>query len=242
VDDHDPALEWRLRAIVPPAAIVIALAFHASPIGHFLQRTFLTMIPHELGHAVTAWLCGFAALPGLWKTVTPESRSLVFGLMVLAATGGLLYVGVRAQRRALIAVGGVLVAAQLVGTLAISAATAHVLVTFGGDAGAMVIGALLMMTFFAPPESRLVTNQLRWGFVAIGAAAYVDVFAVWLSHDIPYGVIEGVGLSDPSKLVDDDGWSPDQLVHRYQMVGVACAIALVVAYALAVRAARRAAR
>jgi hypothetical protein len=238
---HDPALEWRLRAIVPPTAIVVAIAFHASPLGHLLQRTFLTMIPHELGHAITGWLCGFASLPGLWKTVTPEARSVGFAAIVFAATGGLVYLGVRAQRRAVIAIGGALVVAQLVGTLAISTDTAHTAVTFGGDAGAMVIGTVLMMTFFAPPESKLVTNQLRWGFVAIGAAAYVDVFAVWLTRDIPFGVIEGVGASDPSKLVDDDGWSLGELVHRYQTVGVVCAVVLVVAYVVAVRAARRAA-
>ena len=56
----------------------VALAFHAWPTGHCLQRTFLSMMVHELGHAVTAWWCGFGALPGLWKTLIPETRGVVW--------------------------------------------------------------------------------------------------------------------------------------------------------------------
>ncbi len=237
--DHDPALERRLRVAVVPAALALAIAFHASPIGHFFQRTFLTMLPHELGHAITGWWCGFGALPGLWKTTMPETRSAVMALLVLALNGGLVYLGVRYERRWLTGVGAVLLAAQALGTLAISTSTAHCVMTFGGDAGAMVLGTLLMMTFFVPPDHSFATNQLRWGFVVIGAAAYVDVFATWLTRDIPFGYIEGVGESDPSRLVEDYGWSVGELVHRYQTVGVICAIALAIVYTLGVRAARR---
>jgi hypothetical protein len=237
---HDPALEWRLRVAVVPAAIVIAIAFHASPMGHFLQRTFLSMLPHELGHAITAWWCGFGAVPGLWRTSIPESRSAITAVLVLAGSGGVGYLGWRTERRALVVIAAVAVAAQALGTLAISATTANTAIIFGGDAGAMVLGTLLMMTFFAPPDHSFVTNQLRWGFVVIGAAAYVDVFATWLTRDIPFGLIEGVGESDPSRLVGDSGWSVGELVRRYDTVGVICGVALAVVYALGVRAARRA--
>jgi len=69
-------LEWKVRAIAIPAAVALAVAFHAWPLGHALQRTFLSMIVHELGHATTAWWCGFGALPGLWKTLVPETRAM----------------------------------------------------------------------------------------------------------------------------------------------------------------------
>ena len=47
--DDDP-VEWKLRAGAIPGALLVALAFHAWPTGHFLQRTFLSMIVHEVGH------------------------------------------------------------------------------------------------------------------------------------------------------------------------------------------------
>ena len=73
-----------MRAIAVPAALALAVAFHAWPTGHWLQRTFLSMLVHELGHAVTAWWCGFAALPGLWKTAIPDARGVAAPVLVLA--------------------------------------------------------------------------------------------------------------------------------------------------------------
>jgi hypothetical protein len=54
-------------------------------------------------------------------------------------------------------------------------------------------------------------------------------FGTWWAarHDwdaIPFGEVEGVGLSDPSKLTDEYGWSVDLLVQRYVMLGVVCAL------------------
>lgn len=39
---------------------------------------------------------------------------------------------------------------------------------------------------------------------------------------IPFGEIEGVGLSDPSTLQETFGWSTRELVDRHVMVGVLC--------------------
>ncbi len=236
--------EWQLRAIAIPAALGLALAFHASPTGHFLQRTFLSMIVHELGHAVTAWWCGFSALPGLWKTLIPETRGFIAPLLVLAGEAALVYAGWVTRRRTLIAAGVVLAVAQAAGTFGTGPHHAHAAITFGGDAGAMVLGTLLMLTFFAPAESRLVTNHLRWGFLVIGAAALVDTFSTWWAarsdtDAIPFGEIEGVGLSDPSKLAEDHGWTTAQIVGRYVTVGVACCLVLAAAWAYFTYVSRR---
>jgi hypothetical protein len=244
--EADPALEWKLRAIAVPAAFVIALAFHAWSTGHWLQRTFLTMIPHELGHAAVGWWSGYAALPGLWKTSIPETRSLAPTVLVAALEGALLYLGWRANRTWLMIAALVLGGLQFLATTA-SATTASKAFTFGGDAGAMVIGTLLVCTFFTHEESRFRKGGLRWGLLAIGAAAYVDTAATWWSartdrEAIPFGEIEGVGLSDPSKLVDVHGWTVPQLVDRYVIVIVACAIVIAGAYAWGVWDARRRAR
>jgi len=241
---EDEALEWRLRAVAIPAAIGLALAFHAWPTGHWLQRTFLSMMVHELGHAVTAWWCGFAALPTVWKTLIPETRSAFISLVVLALEGGMFVRGWRLQRTGWMLAGLGLAVVQFIATLGTSVARAHEAITFGGDAGAMVLGTLLMLTLFAGPESRLRTNQLRWGFLVIGAAALVDTFATWFTarsdpDAIPFGEIEGVGLSDPSKLDEVYGWTVHQIVHRHLNVGIACFVALAAAWLYFTHAARR---
>lgn len=243
----EPALEWKLRAAAIPVAIGLALAFHAWPTGHWLQRTFLSMMVHESGHAVTAWWCGFAAIPTLWKTLIPESRSLVISLALLGAEGWLCLRGWKVQQMRWLVLGLALAALQFAGTLEASVSRAHEAITFGGDAGGMVLGTLLIGTFFTGPESRLRTNHLRWGFLVIGAAALIDTSATWIAARtnrdvIPFGEIEGVGLSDPSKLQEVYGWMTQQLVHRHVVVATACFTALAAAWLYFTYAAWRDAR
>jgi len=224
LDDLDYTIEWKLRAIAVPAAFVLSWLFHQSPTGHSLQRTFLTMIPHELGHAVTAWLAGFAAIPSVWKTLI-FSRGWLMPLLVGAGNAALLYVGWRRDRTLLLVAGLILGGLQLVLTTT-STDDAHTAITFAGDGGAMIIGTLLVLTFFAPAGSAFRRGGLRWGLLVIGAATVTDTFATWWAarsnrDAIPFGEIEGVGYSDPTKL-EQAGWSVQQIVDRYVMVGGAC--------------------
>lgn len=230
--------EWKIRAAAIPGAVLVAWLFHAWPTGHWLQRTCLSMIVHECGHAVTAWWCGFAAIPGLWKTLVPETRGLVW-ILVVAICAGLVALGWRKQRWWLVIAGLGLTAVQLYAH-DLDVETAQQWITFGGDGGAMVLGTALMASFFIP---KLAEHGLRWGLLSIGAAAFVDTFATWWSARsdtdvIPFGEIEGVGLSDPSKLQDVYGWSTNLIVHRYVELGVICmiALAIVVAWQLRPRA------
>lgn len=223
--------EWKARAAAIPGALLVALAFHAWPTGHFLQRTFLSMIVHELGHAVTAWWCGFGALPGLWKTLIPETRGMVW-LLVAALETGLFVVGWKRQQLA-IAFAGVALGGLQLYAMNLNVDDAQAWIAFGGDGGAMVLGTLLMASFFVP---KLKEHALRWGLLAIGAAAFVDTFATWWSARtdrdvIPFGEIEGVGLSDPSKLAEVHGWSVRTIVDRYVVVGVACLLAVTAVWA-----------
>jgi len=236
-------MEWKLRAGSVPTALVLALLFHSCDAGHFAQRTALTMPLHEFGHAVTAWWCGFAAVPTLWKTLIPEARSAVISLLVLAFNGYVLWRAWVSQRMALFAVGLVLALLQFVGTVNSGQETAMMAFTFGGDAGAMVLGSALMVAFFVGEDSRLRAGGLRFGLLAIGAAALVDTFAMWWTARtdpdvIPFGELEGIGQSDPSKLDEVHGWTVTQIVDRYVIVGVACIVCVLVVWVWATVAAR----
>lgn len=236
--------EWKLRAITLPVALVLALTFHSCDTGHFVQRTALTMPLHELGHAITAWWCGFGAIPTLWKTLMPETRGTVMPIAVLALEGFLLWWGWTTSRMWIVAIAVGLGILQFLGTVSVELDTANMAFTFGGDAGAMVLGTALMLTFFVGPDSRLRAGGLRFGLVGIGAAALVDTFATWWKARtdpsvIPFGEIEGVGLSDPSKLSEVWNWTDAQIVDRYVAVGVCCFAVLIGAWAWATWRARR---
>jgi hypothetical protein len=88
---------------------------------------------------------------------------------------------------------------------------------------------------------------LRWGFVAIGAVAFVDMYGTWWAakhrdSEIPYGVFESGMRSDSLRLVEDYGWTEAVLVNRYYFLGLICLAALLAVYAWGVRRALRQAR
>lgn len=238
----DPALEWKLCAAAIPVALALALMFHVLTPG--LQRIVFGMPIHELGHAVTAWFCGHAALPTLWKTLVAEERGWFAPVVLAGAIGYMMVRAYLAEKHYFVVLGAGLLAVQGTGTFYIKPTTAHILFTFGGDGMGMLIATALMATFFFGKRTQLYKGWLRWGFLLIGAAAFADMFATWWVAQsdrsaIPFGEIEGVGLSDSLKLVEEWGWTTDQLVRRYVAVGVSCLVALAAVYAWGVRQAWR---
>jgi len=236
-----PQLEFRLCMAAIPAALALALAFHVLTPG--LQRIFLGMPVHELGHAVSAWFCGFAALPTLWKTLIAEERGFIAPLALAGALGYMMFRAYRVEKLYLVALGAAALVLQGIGTFGIRESTAEALFTFGGDGMGMVLAVLLMATFFFGKRSQLYKGWLRWGFLVIGAAAFVDMFATWWAarndyNAIPFGEIEGVGTSDPVRLTQEHGWAVEAMVRRYVTVGVSCLAALALVYAWGVRHAR----
>src|SRR5205823_15135035 len=102
---------------------------------------------------------------------------------------------------------------------------------FCGVGGSVVLSSLLMTTVYARRESLFCENSLRWGFLGIGASAFMDAFSSWTGkeNDIPFGVQEG-SLSDPSALVETYGWTIQLMVQRYVRLAGICLIALAAVY------------
>jgi hypothetical protein len=236
-DRDDAQLELKIRGIAIPAALILAHLAVSVPLFRVLLRVFCSMWIHEFGHAITAWLCGFGAFPGPWFTPVWESRSPLVSLLVAGSIAAAGYRAWAARRWAWVATLGGLILIQLWMTLGLSIGRAQAIITFGGDGGCMVLGSCLMASMYAHPESSLHRGWLRWGFLVIGAASFADSFQTWWAAKldmaaIPFGMNEGMGLSDASKLVDVYGWTETQLVHRYVALGIACLILLAISYAV----------
>jgi hypothetical protein len=246
-DLDDARNELRLHQFALPVALLVSWMLVQSPLLHFLLRTFLSMWIHELGHAVSAWFCGFPAIPGPWRTPIWPDRSHVVFVVLAASLGALIFRGYLTQRRGLMIAGATGLVLQFVCTVGLSVSSAQQLFTFGGDGGSLVFGSLLMATLYAPRDSALRRGWLHWGFLVIGAVSFMDTFSEWWAarsdlERIPFGMNEGVGLSDPSVLADTYGWSETQLVQRYTWLGLACLAVLAVVYAVGLRRTRAALR
>lgn len=219
---EEAALQRKLLIWAPPAVFLLgALLMWAG--GDGFVRIFFGMWLHELGHAVTAWITGHWAVPGPWRTQIAADQSIKVTLTILAVLGWLAFRAWQAEKKVTLFVLGALAIFTLVCTFGVADANAQTAITFFGDGGMMIFGGALVLTFWARPGTHIHTSWLRWGFLVIGALAYLDgVFTWWPARKdasvIPYGEIEGVGLSDPTKLVDVAGWSQQQLIDRYTMV------------------------
>jgi hypothetical protein len=228
--------ELRLRLVAVPVALVIAALFSRSGMGHALQRMFFGMPLHELGHALTALALGFPAFPLPWFTPMAASRSPVLVGLLLGVATGLVVLGRSSGRRGWMVGGAVLGAVVLLGLLP-ETRTARALISFAGDAGALVLGTAFMCTVFSGEESPFRRGALRWGLLVIGAAAFSDVASVWWAAqrdpgEIPLGEIEGAGLSDASVLVETYRWTEQVLVSRYLTVVGLCLAVLAVVWTL----------
>lgn len=212
-----------------PLALVVAGLLVQVGMLRALGRLFFSMWVHELGHAVVAWMTGIFAIPGPWRTVVGDERSWAVTVLIVGAA---IAMGLRARTvgsRAWGVAATALLALHAILRLGPGMQTARALVTFGGDGVGLVLGALLVASFPVDASNVLRRNALRWGLLVIGAVAFADFADTWIRAGwdpevIPYGSIEGVGHSDPTVLVDDHGWTEEQLVARHRWaaaVGVA---------------------
>ena len=236
---NDPEVERRIRQIALPAALALAFAVSRSGL-RGIARTFLTMWVHEIGHAVTAWLCGFAAFPGPWLTPISQGRIPLVTALVAALLGYAAYLSWKARAFRASAGVGLLLLLQMVMTWGMRAHDARALIIFGGDAGSLLLGTLLMATIYVAPGSALHRGWLRWGFLVIGAFAFMDTFADWWdaghgSEGVVFGENVGVGDSDPTRLVFEYGWSEAKLVSRYMTLAWTCLLFLAALYFINLR-------
>lgn len=231
----DDLLEARIRRYAFPAVLGAVVVLHALGPLAFVMKLIAAMWFHEAGHALAAWFTGHVAVPLPWVTHIGE-RGVVTTLVLTGGLGWWAHRSWRAERplAASLATAGAVLA--LLGR-ALPDARAKVLITFAGDAGGMLLGAMAMLAIYARPGSRLHHGMVRWGVLALGAMAYVELLSTWLAarrdpEAIPFGRQEYAGPSDASVLVDAMGWSERQLVNRYLAVGAAAALGLVAAWGL----------
>jgi hypothetical protein len=229
--DRDDAIrELKCRVLALPLALIMARMVVST--GLRIVAGMLTMVLHESGHAITAWLTGRWAVPMLWVTMHGDDRSWSVVLLLTAAIvfGG--FLAWKAERWGWFCIAAAALILQLF-FLSLPAYMDGALIVFGGDGGALVLATILMATFYAPRESAIYESWgLRWGLLVIGALAFMHVYVSWSGpvENIPFGEIEGVNLSDPSLLTEMYGWSVLQLVDRYLRLATVCIVVLLALY------------
>ncbi|MGZ4787471.1 MAG: hypothetical protein ACXVZX_03060 [Terriglobales bacterium] len=224
--------EFKFRIFALPGALLLGwLVNWTMP----TLTAFLSMWLHESGHAIAAWFCGYAAFPTAWITLIPDERgrwiSIVLGAAV--AVGG--YFAFRLQRWFWVCVSSGVLLLFVLGNLQ-AESHAHLLFTFWGEGGAYVLSTILMLTFYARPDSPISRTQVRWGLLLLGAMAFWSVYTRWAGgfENIAQFLEDTDDRGIPSDMRVLNlvyGWSTFVLINRYRALGHACLVALGAAYA-----------
>jgi len=227
---NDAKRELKFRVFAFPLALLGARLLVSTGLRTAVRM--LSMVLHECGHALSAWLTGRWAVPLLWVTLHGEERSYLIGVALAAGIIVAGFLAWKAKRWGWMIAAGALLVLQL-RCLMMWPYNAEALIVFGGDGGALVLATLLMALFYVGRQTALYkTWGLRWGLLVIGALSFMDVFRTWSGplEDLPFGEEEGVGASDPTQLTETYGWSVLTMVDRYNLLAHACLIVLALFY------------
>ena len=222
--------ELILRIVAVPAALLISwAAVRAAP----SAVRMLSMWVHEFGHAIAAWVSGFSAMPGPWFTSVDPDRSRGVTALFVALIGFGAYYAWQRRRWFWIGALGATLVVLVICTFGLYSDQAQQLIIFGGDAGNFVLGTVLMTTFYARKEHPINRNALRWGFLFIGALAFMDAWIVWSGglQNVPLGENSN-GMSDPSVLTELYSWNLHGLISTYNKLAMFCFAALAVVYTI----------
>lgn len=235
----EATIERRFRLLAYPLTLLVFWGLVHAGFARMLVRTTLSMWNHEIGHALAAWLCGRFAFPGPWFTPVAEQRSWLVMLVVAALLGWGAFRLWSSRRAWALALLGLL-PVQIICSFLLSDHRVRTFIIWSGDGGCMLLGTLMMLSFYAAKNTQIRVGWLRWGFLVIGAAALTDPLATWWAartdaEAIPFGENEGNVLSDPTVLVFQQGISIPGLVNSYLLTAGACLLVLLVAYGLGLR-------
>lgn len=234
---QDPGFEKKICLVALPGMLGIALFVQITGFLSGMQRIFFAMPIHELGHAVSGWLCGFNSIPTLWKTMTPENRGYIASLILLIGLGSLARYGLKNKQPSWFLFIGLVLVTQFYGTFVISLGKADMYITMGGDAMGMILATLLMATFYVGKDTQLYKGAVRWGFLGIGAAAFINMFAPWWNKDISaigYGTTGGIP-TDSWKMINIHLWEWNALFNVHITLGLLCLAALGIIYCIGLK-------
>ncbi|MBV8207151.1 MAG: hypothetical protein JO041_10185 [Acidobacteria bacterium] len=227
------------RAVAPPAALLFGWIVVATmPI----LAELLRMWAHESGHAITAWLCGYPALPTAWFTLHSPERVPIAGLLLAAALAFGGYTAWRLERWFWVAASALGLVLVVAGNLR-TEFQANCLITFGGDAGSFVVSTMLIATFYGRAESAVRRKHLRWVLLVIGAIAFMDAYATWAGgfEKIVHWIddTDERGPTDLAKLTQLYGWAIGEMQVRFLRVAHWCFAAMAAMYAAGIAQAAR---
>lgn len=221
-----------------PVAFLLALGAQYFPPAQFLFYLATVQI-HEFGHAFMAWLSGRRALPLFigWTNVNPE-RSLSVYICFAFLIGVTIWKSCQHRAWYLVGVGGVLLLFQAWFTFRLDVDQFEALMVWGGVAGELWISTLLVIAFYFKMPDRMRWDFFRYISLFVGAYTFLHIYLHWRQiangeAPVPRGTMWGGETDaggDMDRLMDDFGWSSQQLIRSYMRTAHFCMLGMAGTY------------
>jgi Zn-finger nucleic acid-binding protein len=225
---------------VPPVMLAISGILALTGFDKLLY--FARIMLHELGHAAPAWFSGRAALPlPFGITFIREEQAWWTSLCLAFLLGVFGYRSLREGHKVATGLAVVLLAFQVYFTWVVKPFTSMAIATYGGIAGEFILSTALIILYHHPLPDRLRWDFWRFVTFVPAMVTFVGAFAQWIAISnkvaaMPTTTMFGVpgdGQSDIEKLINQFGWSADQISSISVGIGILCAIVIAVHYAYA---------
>jgi Zn-finger nucleic acid-binding protein len=222
-----------------PVALTLSLAFCSTGLGRLLA-SMVGMPFHELGHAAASWLSSRIAIPLPFFTYWFNDQSVLMGSIVVGVLGWLMFHTYRENNRFMFGVAGAVLAAWAITTFLISPTTTLMWQILAGALGEILFGAFLLVAFHFPLPDRFRWDFWRWVAIIPASLCFVHAALLWrtVSADVsqmPWGSAIGADSDgDMNRLVQQFGWSANDLADFYLAVAYACLAALFATYLYAI--------
>lgn len=232
---YDQGME---NLIAVPVVIVLSLLFCSTNFGRLLA--FLVGMPfHEVGHAAASWLSSRIAIPLPFFTFWFDDQSVLMGVIVASVLGWVLFHTYREKNWFMLASASVVTLAWAVTTFLIPPTRTLMWQILSGALGELVFGAFILVAFhFALPD-RLRWDFWRWIALIPAGLCFTQATMLWrtVSSDVsqmPWGAAIGSESDgDMNRLVQQHGWTANDLADFYLNVAYLGLIALAIAYTYA---------
>jgi len=227
-----------------PLALGLSWLFCSNALGRLLA-SLVGMPFHELGHAAASWLSSRIAIPLPFFTFWLEEQSALMGGVVVGVLGWLMFHTWREKNHFMLGVAAALLATWAIATFVISPTTTLMWQILAGALGEILFGGFLLVAFHFPLPDRFRWDFWRWAALVPAGLCFVHALRLWrtVSADVsqmPWGSAIGADSDgDMNRLVQQFGWSANDLADFYLAVAYACLLALFVTYAYAAYRLRR---
>ncbi len=227
-----PALLWLI-------ALPLLLLIHMVPFLKSLLCEFPSMVVHEIGHSIFAWLAGLPALSFFFLSYHFTSKPVLFFVLLLLAFEVALLLKLRSLNQHVL--GGLVVICIITHFFFLLLPSySEPCAIFGGMAGEMVLPIVLLVVFSELPHTEdlrilatiLFVSVVYWNSLYEWIFAYFGYAPIPYPHDSkgmflladPFNSLKETpaATGDLDKLLKVFGWSEGLIKIVYLSTGISC--------------------